>query len=59
MKLPMVLWNLRTTPSRANGYTPFFMVYSSEALLLTDLEYGALRVKVYNEKGAKASLEDA
>ena len=55
----MVLWNLRTTPSRANGYTPFFMVYSSEALLLTNLEYGALRVKVYNEKGAKASLEDA
>ena len=29
-ELPAVLWSLRTTPSRATGYTPFFMVYGSE-----------------------------
>ena len=45
-------------PSRATGYTPFFMVYDSKAILPTDLDYGALRVKAYNEQGAEASLED-
>ena len=47
------------TPSRATGYTPFFMIYGSEAILLTDLDYGAPRVRAYDEKGAEASLEDA
>ena len=47
------------TPSRATGYTPFFMVYGSEAILPTDLDYGAPRVKAYDKQGAKASLEDA
>ena len=37
-ELPMVLWSLRTTPSRATGYMPFFMVYSSEAILPTGLD---------------------
>jgi transposase InsO family protein len=26
-KLPAVVWSLRTTPSRATGFTPFFLVY--------------------------------
>ena len=46
-------------PSRATGYTPFFMVYGSEAILSIDLNYGAPRVRAYDEQGAKASLEDA
>ena len=41
--LPAVLWSLRMTPSQATGYTPFFMVYGSEAILPTDLDYGAPR----------------
>ena len=45
-------------PSRAIGYTPFFMVYGSEAILPTDLDYGASRVRAYNEQGAEVSLED-
>nr|TKW21592.1 hypothetical protein SEVIR_4G129200v2 [Setaria viridis] len=32
------------TPSRATGFSPFFMVYGSEAILPTDLEYGSPRV---------------
>ena len=59
VELPMVLWSLRMTPSRATGYTLFFMVYGSEAILLTDLNYGAPRVRAYDEQGAEASLEDA
>ena len=35
------------------------MVYCSEAILPTDLDYGAPRVRAYDEQGAKASLEDA
>ena len=35
------------------------MVYGSEAILPTDLDYGAPRVRAYNEQGAKASLKDA
>jgi hypothetical protein len=35
------------------------MVYGSKAVLPTDLNYVASRVRVYNERGAKASLEDA
>ena len=47
------------TPSRATVYTPFFVVYGSEAILPTDLNYGAPRVRAYDEQGAEASLEDA
>ena len=54
-ELPVVLWSLRTTPSRATGYTPFFMVYGSEAVLPTDLDYGAPRIRAYDEYGAEAS----
>ena len=47
------------TPSRATGYTPFYMVYDSEAILPTNLDNGAPRVRAYDEQGAEASLEDA
>jgi hypothetical protein len=41
------------------GYTPFFMVYGAEAVLPTDLDYGALRLVAYKELEAKEYLEDA
>jgi hypothetical protein len=47
------------TPTRATGFTPFFMVYGSEAILSTDLEYGAPRVRAYDDQGNQASLKDA
>ena len=50
---------MRTTPSRATSYTPFFMVYGFEAILPTYLNYGAPRFRAYDEQGAEASLEDA
>jgi hypothetical protein len=34
------------------------MVYGSEAILPTDLEYGAPRVRAYDDQGNQASLED-
>ena len=35
------------------------MVYGSEAVFPTDLNYGAPRIRAYDEQGAKASLKDA
>jgi hypothetical protein len=41
------------------GYTPFFMVYDSETILPTDLEYGSPRVQAYDENSNKTFQEDA
>ena len=49
IELPAVLWSLRMTPSWATGYMPFFMIYGSKAILSTDLDYGAPRVRAYNK----------
>ena len=35
------------------------MVYGSEAILLTNLDYGAPKVKAYNKQGADTTIEDA
>jgi transposase InsO family protein len=48
-ELPAVVWSLRTTPSRATGFTLFFLVYGAEAIFPTDLEYGSPRVRGYDE----------
>jgi transposase InsO family protein len=58
-ELPTVVWSLRTTPSRATGFTPFFLVYGSEAVLPTDLEYGSPRVKGYDEGTNQRACEDS
>ena len=57
-EIPTVLWSLRTTPNRTTGFTPFFIVYGSEAVLPTDLDYGSPRIRAYNESGSRTSLED-
>jgi transposase InsO family protein len=48
-ELPAVVWSLRTTPSRATGFTPFFLVHGAEAILPTDLEYGSPRIWGYDK----------
>jgi hypothetical protein len=49
-ELPSVVWSLRTTPSRASGFTPFFLVYGAEAILPTHLEYGSPRTREYDDR---------
>jgi hypothetical protein len=49
-ELPHVLWGLRTQVSSATGFSPFFLVYGSEAILPTDVTFGAPRIQFY-EKG--------
>jgi hypothetical protein len=36
-ELPKVVWGLRTQVNKATGYSPFFLVYGSEAVLPVDL----------------------
>jgi hypothetical protein len=54
-----VVWSLRTMPSRATGFSPFFLVYGAEAILPTDLEYSSQRTKVYDDQSNQTSREDS
>ena len=56
---PSVIWSLRTTPSRATGFSPFFLVYGSEAILPIYLEYGSPRLKAYQERQNQQAREDS
>jgi hypothetical protein len=58
-ELSSVVWSLRTTPSRATGFTPFFLVYGAEVVLPTDLEYGSPKVKDYDESTNQRASEDS
>jgi transposase InsO family protein len=58
-ELPSVIWGLRTTPSRATGFTLFFLVYGAEVVLPTDLEYGSPRVKGYDKGANHRAREDS
>jgi transposase InsO family protein len=58
-ELPSVVWSLRTTPSRATGFSPFFLVYGAEAVLPTDLEYGSPRTKANDDRSNQTSREDS
>src|SRR6185369_1179193 len=46
-------------PSRATGFTPFFLVYGAEAILPTDLEYGSPRLKAYQEQQNQRARKDS
>jgi hypothetical protein len=48
-ELPSVLWGNRTTPSRATGETPFFLVYGAKACLPPEIIMGSPWVQVVNE----------
>jgi hypothetical protein len=58
-ELPSMVWSLRTTPSRAMGFTPFFLVYGVEAILPIDLEYGSSRTRAYDDRRNQISQEDS
>jgi transposase InsO family protein len=58
-ELPSVVWSLRTMPSRATGFTAFFLVYGAEAILPIDLEYGSPRARAYDDQSNRANREDS
>jgi hypothetical protein len=57
-ELSSVIWSLRTTPSRATGFMPFFLVYGAEVVLPTDLEYGLPKIKGHDESSNQRACED-
>jgi transposase InsO family protein len=58
-ELPVVVWSLRTTPSRATGFTLFFLFYGAEAILPADLEYGSPRIRSYDVGTNRRAHEDS
>jgi hypothetical protein len=48
-ELPCTLWRSRTSPSRATGEMPFFMVYGTEVVLPPKVIMCFLRVQAYDE----------
>jgi hypothetical protein len=42
-QLPEVVWALNTTECRATGFTPFRLMYGSEAMMLQELKHGSPR----------------
>jgi hypothetical protein len=52
-ELPHMIWGLRTEVSSAVGFSPFFLVYGSEAVLPTDVAFGAPRIQFYEEGEAE------
>jgi hypothetical protein len=44
-----VLWGLRTQPSKPTGQSPYFLVYSSEAILTAGVMWDSPTVEQYDE----------
>ena len=40
------------------GFTPFFLVYGAEAMLPSDLDHGAPRVRAFNQDQAMEAQQD-
>jgi hypothetical protein len=57
-ELPSMLWSLWTTPNRSTDYTPFFLVYGSEAVLPVDVEFDSPKAVMYTEKEAEEARQD-
>ena len=45
-------------PNRTIGYTPFFMVYDTEAVLPCDIIHDSPRVRMYEEREAELDRQD-
>jgi hypothetical protein len=52
-ELPHVIWGLRTQVSSVTGFSYFFLVYGSEAIIPTDVTFGAPRIQFYEEGEAE------
>jgi hypothetical protein len=48
-ELPNAIWGLRTQPTKPTGQFPYFLVYSSEAILPADVMWQSPTVEQYEE----------
>jgi transposase InsO family protein len=56
-ELPSVVWSLRTTPSRATRFSPFFLVYGVEAIHRLRIRFP--EDKAYDDQSKQTSREDS
>ena len=47
------------TPNRSTGFTPFFLAYGTEAVLPSDIDHGAPRVKAFDHDRVTEAQQDA
>ena len=47
------------TPNRSIGFTPFFLDYGAKAVLPSNLDHGAPRVKAFDHDQATEAQQDA
>ena len=47
------------TPNQSTGFTPFFLAYRVEAILPSDLDHDASRVKAFDHDRAAEAQQDA
>ena len=47
------------TPNRSIGFTPIFLAYGAKAVLPSDLDHSALRVKAFDRDRATEAQQDA
>jgi len=47
------------TPNRSTGFTPFFLAYGAEAVMPSDLDHDAPRVKAFNRDQSIEAQQDA
>jgi len=47
------------TPNRSTGFTPFFLAYGAEAVLPSDLDHAAPRVKAFDLDRVMEAQQDA
>jgi hypothetical protein len=50
---------MRTTPNRLTNFTPFVMVYGSEVILPSELQYGSSKVQGYQLVEVEQERRDA
>ena len=46
------------TPNQSTGFTPFFLAYGAKAVLPSDLDHGAPRVKAFDHDQAVEAQQD-
>jgi hypothetical protein len=46
-------------PNRSTGYTPFFLVYDTDAILPTDIEYDSPWVATYADADNESAMQVA
>ena len=51
-ELPNAIWGLRTQPTKPTRQSPYFLVYSSEAILPVDVMWQSPAVEQYEEDAA-------